>query len=583
MKLTSLSPAQRPGPDRARRGGLMSGLRAHFVVQIPDVWPVSKHSLSSWTAVLILALLPGLAQAVTVTGTYGAGSPDIVHQEAIITQSFTVSSGANFKIQSTTSITLAANSAIQVGAALQISINSAAPPPPPPPPPASGIDWLASIDPRLSGVSAWNDIDMSSDGRLVAITARRSHVYGPTSPDPFDLFIIDRQARTFWRVQKNGVVPNGGIGKFDLSDDGSAIAFISHATNIHTTDEDGKQPPIGTPTQLYKCRFGSTRSSDVIRAVSRYNDFYVGSIRSPGAFFLATGNQASVEAPSVSANGSRVVFVSSAGTGLPGTETFTLQEQNRQLYLWDEAAPGTGRISLVSHARSQPSTAGNGPISYISGPGALQPWMSDDGNSVTFTSRANNISVNSGSPNLSTYEGVYIYNLSTLQATRIVPLGAVSHWHDVVLRGTAGASGRYCLVSSNGVFVTSPPGIAIYDKVLNAFQLVSSFNLNNLKISRNGRKVLTIDDDALVDEVPNGSATDNFQSDAYIWDASVGVVNSWIWMTPSVREVLGIRVSSPAGIDSGNNITVQCGDILQQDTNQKIELYTIPIPTSGSG
>lgn len=79
---------------------------------------------------VLLAVLAPHAWAVTVGGTFGVGTANIEYAEDIITQGFTATAGANFRIRSTTRVYLRLSTILKsgTGAGVVVDIGPLSPP-----------------------------------------------------------------------------------------------------------------------------------------------------------------------------------------------------------------------------------------------------------------------------------------------------------------------------------------------------------------------------------------------------------------------------------------------------------------------
>jgi Tol biopolymer transport system component len=196
-----------------------------------------------------------------------------------------------------------------------------------------GTELVSIIDPRLpsltpSGHSALSSA--SADGRYVVFTSAADDlVTGDTNGVP-DVFVTDRLASTnvLVSVGTNGVAADGASSEPTISTDGRYVAFTSTADNLIAGDVN--------------------KARDVF-----IRDLQAGTTALASANMLsgAPGNGAS-HAPVLSADGKRLIFISSATTLAPGT--FTSATQNlfyRDLNSGTNRALTTGGVSALAMTR----------------------------------------------------------------------------------------------------------------------------------------------------------------------------------------------------------------------------------------
>jgi Tol biopolymer transport system component len=215
-------------------------------------------------------------------------------------------------------------------------------------------DRTTGITTRVSGDGNDNcgtsSVSMSSDGRYVALWSGASDlVPGDTNGAP-DVFVHDRVTGITKRVSLSSSDAQGNLssGHPALSADGRYVAFDSTATNLVPGDTNG-----------FVDVFVRDRVSGTTTLVS---------VSSGGA-------QANFDctAPSISADGRYVAFVSRATNLVPGNTN-----GHENVYVHDMSSGTTARMSTDSNG-----TAGDG--------GSSAPSISSDGRWVAFHSFATNL------------------------------------------------------------------------------------------------------------------------------------------------------------------------------------------------
>jgi Tol biopolymer transport system component len=192
---------------------------------------------------------------------------------------------------------------------------------------------------------------MSADARFVAFRSDAANLVVPDGNGQPDIFLRDRLLGTTVRVSVDGIGTdaNGPSYQPAISPDGRFVAFTSEATNLVPGDSNGR-----------KDVFVWDRLAPALTAIRRASV----------AGVATQSNGHSVE-PSVSADGTRVAFLSEA-TNLSATGSGV------QAYLRDFSAQTTVQVSATS-AGGQPNGT------------ADQPELSADGAYVAFTSTATNL------------------------------------------------------------------------------------------------------------------------------------------------------------------------------------------------
>ncbi len=248
-------------------------------------------------------------------------------------------------------------------------------------------------------------IGLSGGGRLVSFDTDVAETPNDTNPNP-DLYVKDMRTGgiTLISAGVDGSVHNGVSGYSSLSANGSVIAFVSTATGLVPNG-----PTDGLPN-VYVAQLSTTNVAEG-QAVSIKNIQLVSTgneqdgIFTPSASenFYSLGNSA---APVVSADGTHIVFSSDkaliAGV-TPGTSN---------IYEYDIA---TGELTLISDGADNSGGNGNSFGASVSG----------DGTMIVYTSDATNLG-GAVSPAPTSYENVYLYNVTTNTTTLLNAAGLLN-------------------------------------------------------------------------------------------------------------------------------------------------------------
>ena len=213
----------------------------------------------------------------------------------------------------------------------------------------------ASVD-SLGGEALGNSgtPSLSADGRFVAFASDAADLVPGDTNDDTDVFVRDRQSGVVERVS---LAWNGNEARDDsacpaVSDDGRYVAFMSRAWNLY---------PGGA-------NLGSPRWDVYLR------DRQAGSTTRLSVSTAGGDPDADSDCPSISGDGSRVVFGSQAsnlvaadGNGVP------------DVFLWDRVKNNLKRVSRSA------ATGGDADAE------SWEPAISRNGRFVVFTSRATNL------------------------------------------------------------------------------------------------------------------------------------------------------------------------------------------------
>jgi Tol biopolymer transport system component len=256
---------------------------------------------------------------------------------------------------------------------------------------------------------------ISADGRWVAFTSSSSNLVDglPENSRQVRLFLYDRLSGDLSLASSSEAVEaSGGYGVLSLaiSADGRFIGFASSAPDLVPGQQDADQnldvflydrttrktvlvSHAGTPSTPLP---GSTQSFSMSAdgrfiAFNRHPADTPGGRLGDGEVLLYDRLSATVDpiapggAPTISADGGSVAFLSTGGQVIPGQ--VDANGSGLDVFLYSRA---TRKISLVSHATGRPTTTGNGP-SDLPAFFPLFPLVSADGRYVAFFSRATNL------------------------------------------------------------------------------------------------------------------------------------------------------------------------------------------------
>jgi cysteine-rich repeat protein len=232
-------------------------------------------------------------------------------------------------------------------------------------------------------------------------------------------------------VSSAGVEATGASTAPFVSQDGGTVAFVSSAANLVTGDTNGRLDV-----------FVRDRSSDTTERVSVASD----------------GIQAAADsfAPALSADGSRVVFVSLAQNLVAGDTNGTFD-----VFVHDRATATTVRVSVATDGAQA-----NGP--------SFAPRLSADGLMVVFHSQATNLVA--GDTNGAS--DVFVHDIAT-GATERVSVGSMGEQGNFAsTAGTLSSDGRYVAFNSDATNLVADDtnavtDVFVHDRVTGATERVS--------------------------------------------------------------------------------------------------------------
>ena len=209
---------------------------------------------------------------------------------------------------------------------------------------------------------------ISADGRYVAFgSAATNLVTGDTNGFP-DVFVRNRQAAITTRISLGSAGGQGNAGSFDpaVSTDGRYVAFLSYASNLVTGDTNNLCQTDLDP-ELENCPDVFARDRDTDEDGVFDEAGAVSTTRVSVNSFGGEGNGESLD-PSISGDGSQVVFYSFASTLVTGdTNTFcdtdgdTQADDNCQDVFLHDSLGAVGGIAELPDV-SGPSAANHVPL-----------------------------------------------------------------------------------------------------------------------------------------------------------------------------------------------------------------------------
>ena len=219
----------------------------------------------------------------------------------------------------------------------------------------SGTTEIVSVDSAgVEGNSGSYAPALSADGRFVVFPSFASNLVSGDTNGRMDMFVRDRQAGTTERVSvdSSGGEANQDCGGSSISADGRFVVFQSAATNLVAGDANSRSDIF-----LHDRQTGTTE---------------LVSVDSTGA--QGNGDSGSCV---ISADGSLVVFISSADNLVPGdTNGWT------DVFVRDRQASTTERVSVDSSGTQADADCGVGGAPAISADGRYVAFQTDATNLV---------------------------------------------------------------------------------------------------------------------------------------------------------------------------------------------------------
>jgi Domain of unknown function DUF11/WD40-like Beta Propeller Repeat len=379
-----------------------------------------------------------------------------------------------------------------------------------------------------------NPVDMefypqiNADGRYVTFTSGASNLVSGDNNDAADIFVHDRLMHKTDRIS---VTPNGKQGNesssySSITADGRYVAFLSEASNLVADDKNNGVDVFVYDRWTKKTKrvsvnsdgtevtggigdisgmFGLEAQSSVsISANGRYIAFKSNiSLDDAGTLCdfcggifvhdqlahkttrISSGNNKSINAKSMSADGRYVAFASTAKKD---------ELNNNYVFVYDRFTAKTEQVSVV---------LGGNPVSYVS-------WndyaLNANGNSVAFASSDPNRFV--GSTNTKS-EDVFVYNRLTHKTERISAASSNTRDYLHIATPSISADGRYVAFGSRSNNLVSDdisenPDIFVFDRQTHKTELASVdsngvqsngyFDIFDTSLSADGRHLVFTSD-----------------------------------------------------------------------------------------
>ncbi|QQR75248.1 MAG: PD40 domain-containing protein [Holophagales bacterium] len=352
---------------------------------------------------------------------------------------------------------------------------------------------------------------LSGDGRFVAFTSAATDLVAGASDgnQRDDAFLWDRLSGNVSLVShafgSAATTANGSSWAMDLSADGGSVAVYSSATDLLPGASGGPES-----WQAYSI----DRETGLVSLVSHV----------PGSGTTPAGGQS--HPVRFSQDGQTLLF-SSTGSDLVagGVDTNGYTDA----FVWDR---GTGEVTLVSHAASSATSAGN----RESTPKAV----SADGRFVTFESRATDLIPGEVDPH--NEQDVFLWDRSTGAIT------LVSHAHTSVttpadsysFATSLSADGRFVAFSSwasdlvaGGTGPASKSDVFCWDRESGEVSLVSHLSASPTAAGNNhsGSAALSADGRVMAfssaaTDLVAGARDTNWSEDTFLWTRETGSVTS---------------------------------------------------------
>ncbi len=257
---------------------------------------------------------------------------------------------------------------------------------------------------------------LSATGRYVAFESGATNLVANDTNFRPDIFVRDRSTEQTTRVSvsSSGAQGTGNAQLPSISGNGQLVAFMSDSLELL---------PGGTP-QRFHIYVHDRLTAETARV----------SINAAGV----PGNAASRQ-PSISADGSTVIFESSATDLVDGdTNSFV------DVFVHDRVAGVTSRISVATDG-----TQGNG---HSGGDVVSRPRISADGRFAAFQSLATNLVQDGGGSG----SGIYVHDRQTASTTRVSVSSAGAPAVGSSFQPSISADGRFVAFASTAVGLVVP-------------------------------------------------------------------------------------------------------------------------------
>ena len=358
-----------------------------------------------------------------------------------------------------------------------------------------------AADPSTAGNGDVWDADLSADGRWVAFQSTATDLIPGQVGDAMtfaDIFLWDRDTGLTFLASHLPGLPTTEAGNcwgvFDISADGSRVAYTSSAPDLVTGQSEDTESPDA---------FLYDRATDTNVLVSHTS----------AGVTTAAGHTSE---PFISADGNWVVFESDATNVVAGQ---TDSNGWTDLFLYDRV---TGTNVLVSHAAGAASTAANN--------GSFSPRVSADGSRVAYESPATNLVTGQVDGNFD--NDIFLYDRATGANTLVSHAlsSATTAGNSFTSDPTLSADGRYVAFMGDASNLVSQPtgfwlAVYLYDRVTGTNSLVSrgsatpSGDSSRPRISSDGAWVGFLSD--ATNLVP-GQTDTIFTNDVFLWSRVSG-------------------------------------------------------------
>lgn len=271
---------------------------------------------------------------------------------------------------------------------------------------------VSSTGAEGNGVSTYNDLVVSADGRHVVFESRAAGLVPGDTNDANDVFVHDRTNRTTTRVNLGigGVQSGPQAASFApaVSGDGRYVAYDSSADNFVSDDFNRTQDVFVQDMRAFQRRRVSVSSSGAQAAAADSSD------------------------PVVSADGRYVAFVSDAANLVTGDTNGV-----RDAFLHDRVTGTTTRVSVGANG-----TQANGFTWEVA--------INADGRYVVFRSDASNLVPNdtNGCTEEDPCSDVFVHDRVLRTTTRVSVGPAGAQANDSSFGASISADGRYVVFSS---------------------------------------------------------------------------------------------------------------------------------------
>lgn len=260
-------------------------------------------------------------------------------------------------------------------------------------------------------------VRISADGRYVAFGSRASNLVAADTNGAGDIFVHDRQTGQTTRVSiaSDGTQGNDHSGSPSISADGRYVAFLSSASNLVSSDTNGKVDVF-----VHDRQTGQTTRVSVASGRTEGND--------------------SSWYPFISAEGRYVAFNSLASNLVSGDTN-----GKADVFVHDRQTGQTTRVSVASDGTQGNDDSGGPFVNYSS------PSISTDGRYVAFYSYASNL-VNGDTNGIM---DVFIHDRQTSQTTCVSVASDGTQGNDNSMRPSISADGRYVAFASGASSLVS--------------------------------------------------------------------------------------------------------------------------------